>query len=63
MPGLDSEALDFRVGSESFAPVRALSRCDLSRRFGCRPGAKAARDVCGRLSVEAVFIGAIAYRV
>jgi predicted HTH transcriptional regulator len=29
MPGLDSEALDFRVASESFAPVRALSRRDL----------------------------------
>lgn len=29
MAGLDSEASDFRVASESFAPVRALSRRDL----------------------------------
>jgi len=29
MPGFDSEALDFRAASESFAPVRALSRRDL----------------------------------
>jgi predicted HTH transcriptional regulator len=29
MPGLDSEALDFRVASESFAPVRKLARRDL----------------------------------
>ena len=29
MPGLDSEALDFRVASESFAPVRKLGRADL----------------------------------
>jgi ATP-dependent DNA helicase RecG len=29
MPGLDSEALDFRAASESFAPVRTLSRRDL----------------------------------
>jgi ATP-dependent DNA helicase RecG len=29
MPRLDSEALDFRAASESFAPVRALSRRDL----------------------------------
>jgi len=29
MPDLDSEALDFRAASESFAPVRALSRRDL----------------------------------
>ncbi|MBA2301317.1 MAG: putative DNA binding domain-containing protein, partial [Acidobacteria bacterium] len=29
MPGLDSEALDFRVASESFAPVRRLRRADL----------------------------------
>jgi predicted HTH transcriptional regulator len=29
MPGLDSEAMDFRAASESFAPVRALSRRDL----------------------------------
>ena len=29
MPGLDSEALDFRAASESFAPVRHLRRPDL----------------------------------
>lgn len=29
LPGLDSEALDFRVASESFAPVRSLARRDL----------------------------------
>jgi len=29
MPGLDSEALDFRAASESFAPFRKLGRCDL----------------------------------
>jgi predicted HTH transcriptional regulator len=29
MPGLDSEALDFRAASESFAPVRKLRRQDL----------------------------------
>ncbi|MBI5837485.1 MAG: putative DNA binding domain-containing protein [Candidatus Eisenbacteria bacterium] len=29
MPGLDSEALDFRAASESLAPVRALVRRDL----------------------------------
>lgn len=29
MPGLDSEALDFRAASESFAPVRKLGRGDL----------------------------------
>jgi predicted HTH transcriptional regulator len=29
MPGLDSEALDFRAASESFAPVRKLARQDL----------------------------------
>ena len=29
MPGLDSEALDFRVASELFAPVRKLRRADL----------------------------------
>ncbi len=29
VPELDSEALDFRVASESFAPVRTLSRRDL----------------------------------
>lgn len=29
MPELDSEALDFRVASESFAPVRKLKRADL----------------------------------
>lgn len=29
MPGLDSEALDFRAASECFAPVRTLSRRDL----------------------------------
>jgi ATP-dependent DNA helicase RecG len=29
MPGLDSEALDFRAASESFAPVRRLRRTDL----------------------------------
>lgn len=29
MPELDSEALDFRVASESFAPVRKLHRSDL----------------------------------
>ncbi len=29
MPELDSEALDFRAASESFAPVRKLSRTDL----------------------------------
>lgn len=29
MPGLDSEALDFRAASESFAAVRRLTRRDL----------------------------------
>lgn len=29
MPDLDSEAVDFRVASESFAPVRTLRRADL----------------------------------
>lgn len=29
MPGLDSEAIDFRAASECFAPVRALARRDL----------------------------------
>ena len=29
MPGLDSEALDFRAASESFTPVRRLGRADL----------------------------------
>jgi predicted HTH transcriptional regulator len=29
MPGFDSEALDFRAASESFVPVRKLSRPDL----------------------------------
>ncbi len=29
MPGLDSEALDFRAASESFAPIRRLRRTDL----------------------------------
>jgi predicted HTH transcriptional regulator len=29
MPGADSEALDFRAASESFAPVRRLRRADL----------------------------------
>jgi predicted HTH transcriptional regulator len=29
MPGVDSEALDFRAASESFAPVRRLRRTDL----------------------------------
>ena len=29
MPGLDSEALDFRAASDSFAPVRKLARSDL----------------------------------
>ena len=29
MPELDSEALDFRAASESFAPVRRLSHADL----------------------------------
>ncbi len=29
MPGLDSEALDFRAASESFTPVRKLGRADL----------------------------------
>jgi ATP-dependent DNA helicase RecG len=29
MPGFDSEALDFRAASESFAPVRKLARRDL----------------------------------
>jgi len=29
MPGLDSEGLDFRAASESFAPVRKLARRDL----------------------------------
>jgi ATP-dependent DNA helicase RecG len=29
MPGLDSEAIDFRAASESFAPVRRLARRDL----------------------------------
>ena len=32
MPGLDSEALDFRAASESFAPVRKLARSDLEPR-------------------------------
>ncbi len=31
MPGLDSEALDFRAASESFAPFRKLGRRDLER--------------------------------
>jgi len=30
MPGLDSEVLDFRAASESFAPVRKLARRDLA---------------------------------
>ncbi len=30
MPGLDSEALDFRAASESFTPVRKLARRDLA---------------------------------
>ena len=30
MPGLDSEALDFRAASESFAPFRKLARRDLA---------------------------------
>ena len=30
MPGLDSEAIDFRAASESFAPVRKLRRADLA---------------------------------
>lgn len=29
MPGLDSEAVDFRVASESFAPIRRLRKADL----------------------------------
>ncbi len=29
MPGVDSEALDFRAASESFAPIRTLARRDL----------------------------------
>ena len=29
MPGLDSEAVDFRAASEAFAPVRRLGRADL----------------------------------
>ena len=29
MPDLDSEALDFRAASESFAPLRRLKRADL----------------------------------
>ena len=29
MPACDSEALDFRVASELFAPVRKLKRTDL----------------------------------
>ncbi len=29
MPGLDSEAIDFVAASESFAPVRKLTRADL----------------------------------
>lgn len=29
VPGLDSEALDFRAASESFAPIRKLARSDL----------------------------------
>jgi predicted HTH transcriptional regulator len=29
MPGIDSEALDFRAASESFAPVRKLRRFNL----------------------------------
>ena len=29
MPGLDSEAIDFRAASESFAPIRRLSRREL----------------------------------
>src|SRR5436853_137616 len=40
MPGLDSEALDFRVASESFALVRKLSRADpIPPRAGHRGGA------------------------
>jgi len=31
LPELDSEAIDFRVASESFAPVRRLARKDLDR--------------------------------
>jgi len=30
MPELDSEAIDFRVASESFAPLRKLTRGDLA---------------------------------
>jgi ATP-dependent DNA helicase RecG len=33
MPDLDSEALDFRAASESFAPVRTLRRTDPKRRY------------------------------
>ena len=29
MPELDSEAIDFRVASESFTPMRKLKRTDL----------------------------------
>jgi predicted HTH transcriptional regulator len=42
MPGLDSEALDFRAASESFAPVRKLARRDLEtlRLVGTHQGRK-----------------------
>lgn len=36
MPGLDSEALDFRAASELFAPVRELKRADLDRNHARR---------------------------
>ena len=29
MPGLDSEAIDFRAASESFVPIRRLNKKDL----------------------------------
>ena len=40
MPGLDSEVLDFRAASESFAPVRKLARLvgrGLVREIGTGP--------------------------
>jgi predicted HTH transcriptional regulator len=42
MPGLDSEALDFRAASESFAPFRRLAWRDLEtlRLVGIHQGRK-----------------------
>lgn len=45
MPDLESEALDFRAASESFAPMRKIGRRDLEfskkylLRFGISPAA------------------------